>query len=149
MNFYATQAHATNSIYGKPDDAAVKERQALHRAVMRGNGFYQWMVSDDVPSTCPEETAVADEDLATTLSKIDLGIRKLKKLPVVNFTTGVDKTYLENILEELLPQDRDRARQYFRDRPLGLGLFTAVSSLTSRLAGSTDISRAPDSARRR
>lgn len=110
---------------------------ALHRDLVRGLGFYDTLRR--------RQAALAPEPLEAPLPPL-LG------LPVTSFLPA-DAALVEAILEEALPQDRTRFREYLAQRPLGLGLITAVSpSLSSRalLSGShanATHHRAPGSAR--
>jgi hypothetical protein len=54
---------------------------------------------------------------------------ELKVLPNVNLMRFENEVFLEDLLTEILECDRERFRQYFTERPLGLGLITAVSFL--------------------
>jgi hypothetical protein len=94
---------------------------------MRGNGFFEWMASEsestpNSPDDSPE-TDIVESFARTTIG----GTSKLRSLPILDFTDVKNHSYLQAIMMELLPQDRDRAMTYFRHRHLGLGLFTAVS----------------------
>jgi hypothetical protein len=50
----------------------------------------------------------------------------LRPLPTVNFLDIENQAYVNCILEEALPEDRARFREYLSNRPLGLGMITAV-----------------------
>lgn len=81
---------------------------------MRGTGFYDWMTR-----VSPEESALA-----------------FRPLPAVNFLNGRDDKYVDALMEEAPAQDRVPFCHYLSNRPLGLGLITAVSlkpPLTSEL----------------
>ncbi|KAK4097145.1 hypothetical protein N658DRAFT_561957 [Parathielavia hyrcaniae] len=73
---------------------------ALHRAVMRYKGFYDWMTGSG-PS--------------------------LRRLPSKNLFAVQHKAYADELLAELLPADRDRFRRYMSDRPLGIGIIAAAA----------------------
>jgi hypothetical protein len=47
-------------------------------------------------------------------------------IPVVNLLDGAKPKYLEALLQKFLEVDRGRIREYLRNRPLGLGVITAV-----------------------
>lgn len=65
---------------------------------MQGGGFYQWM-HDTSPS---------------------------RPLPSVNFFDVPDAAFVDAVVAEALPGDRERFRAYMSNRPLGLGLIIAV-----------------------
>lgn len=96
----------------------VKVRMELHRALMRGNGFYDWMTQPG-PQDITEAMAAASLD--------DKAAPTLRPLPSVNFLDIDDQAYADAIVEEALPQDRVRFRGYLSNRPLGIGIITAVS----------------------
>jgi hypothetical protein len=98
--------------------AKVRDRMDLHRAILRCQGFYDWM-SKSEPSDI-------DEALETTTVEDSPPV--LRPLPVENLLEGVDQEYAGAIIEEALPQDRARFRGYLTARPLGLGIITAVSN---------------------
>ncbi|KAI8712839.1 AAA-12 domain-containing protein [Fusarium sp. LHS14.1] len=87
----------------------------LHRALRRGNGFYDWMVKPDPRSTNAPPM--------------------LRALPSINFFDIEDKAYADAIVAEALPQDRSRFRGYLSNRPLGLGMITAGHGFGKTTAG--------------
>lgn len=97
--------------------AEVRDRMDLHRALLRGQGFYEWM-SKPAPRGIEEAMEAASLDATPAL----------RPLPVINFLDGMDKKLADAIVAEALPQDQDRFRRYLEHRPLGLGIITAVSS---------------------
>lgn len=101
--------------------ARLKNRMNLHRALVRGNGFYDWMTKD-APQTLDECKAFSS--LAGSEAII-----KYRALPVVNFLDFGDDARADAIVNEALPEDRDRFRAYLSSRPLGLGIIAAVSCL--------------------
>ena len=88
----------------------------LHRAVMRGKGFYEWM-------TRPA-SALPDEPVTP------------RPLPVVNLLAAQDQRYVDALIEEAMPGDRAPFREYLVNRFLGIGIITAVRS--TLLAHTTD-----------
>jgi len=90
---------------------------ALHRALMRGNGFFDWMTADN--------TTVEERMAGLNLDKEPAP--RFRPLPVVNYLDIADKELLEAIVNQALPDDRARFRQYLSNRPLGFGTMTAVS----------------------
>ncbi|KAG8167592.1 hypothetical protein KVR01_003281 [Diaporthe batatas] len=101
----------------EPDDDT-KVKMELHRALLRGTGFYQFMAA---------KPAVAGPDDASTamgnLSLGDTAPAELRQLPVVDLL-GSDG-YADAVVEEALPADRQRFRAYMSKRLLGLGIITA------------------------
>lgn len=81
------------------DHISLQDRRTLHRSLLLGHGFFEWMTQT---TTVP------------------------RQLPIVNFLDVEDTKYTDALLGEALPQDRARFRQYLSKRPLGLGLMTAV-----------------------
>ncbi|KAF5567852.1 DNA helicase [Fusarium napiforme] len=77
----------------------VKDRMDLHRSVLRGAGFYDWMTKTD-------------------------GNSKRRPLPTIDLLDIDDETYANAILEMALPKDRARFRSYLSNRPLGIGIIT-------------------------
>ncbi|EMT60933.1 Regulator of nonsense transcripts 1 like protein [Fusarium odoratissimum] len=107
----------------------VRDWMALHRALLRGEGFYEWM-SKPAPRPIEEALeAMTIEDAAPTL----------RSLPVVNFLEDADEAYANAIVDEALPQDRDRFRYYLENRPLGLGIITAGPGFGKTTAGAAAI----------
>ena len=103
-----------------PDVRAEEEdRMDLHRAVLRGKGFYDWMTRP-VPAL-----DVAD---AMASLKLDAAPAFVRPLPVVNLLDVGDAEYADALIHEALPDDRVPFRQYLTARPLGIGIITAVSS---------------------
>ncbi|TFB02785.1 Regulator of nonsense transcripts 1 [Trichoderma ghanense] len=103
-----------------PED--VKFRMALHRALLRGNGFYDVLVqSADEVDELAENLATADLDVGVT-EKGNLLLPK--RLPVIDLINLPDE-HLKALMEEALPADRQRFVKYLSERPLGLGAITA------------------------
>lgn len=120
------------------------DRMSLHRDVMRGAGFFDWMTAKAprVPAWAAAKSPVkkttteapvneASNDLAQVgedIGNIELKPNgtSLRPLPTANFLDIEDQAYVDCILEEALPEDRARFREYLSNRPLGLGMITAV-----------------------
>lgn len=95
-----------------------EDRMELHRAVMRGRGFYDWMT---------RPTAQADLTQAmASLSVSDPATPVARPLPVVNLLAAQDQEYVDALLQEALPADRAPFREYLTSRILGIGIVTAV-----------------------
>ncbi|KAM0257022.1 hypothetical protein ACHAQJ_004617 [Trichoderma viride] len=103
----------------------LKDRMDLHRALLRGNGFYDWMTK--------RQTQSINKNVAS-LSSADTSV-ECRPLPVVNFLGKVDKTRADAIVNEALPEDRDRFRAYLSHRPLGLGIIAAGPGTGKTTAG--------------
>lgn len=114
MAVFEQTAEPTHEIPGN-----VKETMDLHRALMRGSGFFDWMTRPT--SDIVEVMAV------TSLQDTTTPTPKLRDLPVINFLQIDDDKFVDALIDEALPQDRARFRQYLSNRALGLGIVTAVS----------------------
>lgn len=53
----------------------------------------------------------------------------VRPIPVVNLLGTGDDAYVDALVKEVLPADQVRFRQYMINRPLGLGIITAVSRI--------------------
>lgn len=97
--------------------ANVLKDMNLHRAVMCGKGFWQWMNQSG-----PEKLTLHGHMAQTSVTE-------LQHLPVVNFLdfpSDKDNKLAEAVTAEVLEEDRVRFRAYMSKRSLGLGLLTAV-----------------------
>jgi hypothetical protein len=92
----------------------------LHRYLMRGTGFYDWMIRTGPGANLEQAMANLEPDKPAPA---------LRPLPTVNLLDGTDDQYVDALIEEALPHDRAPFRRYMADRPLGLGIITAVSSI--------------------
>ncbi|KAF5685137.1 ATP-dependent helicase [Fusarium circinatum] len=90
----------------------VKDRMDLHRSVLRGTGFYDWMTKTDGNSKC-------------------------RPLPTIDFLDIDDEIYVNAILEMALPKDRARFRSYLSNRPLGIGIITGTPGSGKTALGAT------------
>ncbi|KAG5793069.1 hypothetical protein H9Q69_007878 [Fusarium xylarioides] len=104
----------------------VLTRMDIHRALLRGNGFYEVMVPQ-----LPEATV---EAIGAGLQDLDL-LDRMKELPRTNFLDIEDKKYAECIVQEALPHDRERFRAYLSDRSLDLGLISSPAGFGKTTAG--------------
>ncbi|KAF5598797.1 DNA helicase [Fusarium pseudocircinatum] len=77
----------------------VKDKMDLHRFVLRGAGFHDWMIKTGSTG-------------------------KWRPLPTINILDVEDQTYIGAVLETALPEDRARFTTYLSDRPLGIGIIT-------------------------
>ncbi|OPB40624.1 hypothetical protein A0O28_0007040 [Trichoderma guizhouense] len=78
----------------------IRFKMALHRALLRGNGFYDLLVRDQPYDRAP------------------------RRLPIVNYL-DIDEGFITALLLEVLPEDRTRFYSYMSRRPLGLGCIAA------------------------
>ncbi|PNP83871.1 hypothetical protein FNYG_02559 [Fusarium nygamai] len=90
----------------------VKDKMDLHRSVLRGAGFYDWMTKTD-------------------------GNSKRRPLPTIDLLDIDDETYANAILEMALPKDRARFRSYLSNRPLGIGIITGTPGSGKTALGAT------------
>ncbi|KAL6794263.1 P-loop containing nucleoside triphosphate hydrolase protein [Trichoderma sp. SZMC 28012] len=105
-----------------PEDT--KFKMALHRALLRGNGFYDVLVPK--PSV--------SQDFAEALGQLSPDDKEgdqskdapapPRRLPVVNLV-NIPKEHLDALFQEALPGDRQRFAKYMSERPLGVGAITA------------------------
>ncbi|KAF4415888.1 DNA helicase [Fusarium acutatum] len=102
----------------------VRDRMELHRALLRGQGFYDWMSK-------PAPRGIEEAMEATSLGPTSA----LRPLPITNFLEGMDEKYADAIVAEALPQDQARFRGYLEHRPLGLGIVTAGPGFGKTTAG--------------
>ncbi|KAF4966905.1 hypothetical protein FSARC_5469 [Fusarium sarcochroum] len=70
----------------------------IHRAVVRGAGFYDWMKNAH-----------------------DAG--RWTQLPTLDLLDIGDALYVSSIIREAIPQDRGRYRRYLSNRPLGISII--------------------------
>ncbi|KAL7931583.1 hypothetical protein V8C35DRAFT_282577 [Trichoderma chlorosporum] len=97
-----------------PEDT--KFKMALHRALLRGNGFY------DVLDSAEALGKLRLEDDEGQQSKGAPGFPR--RLPVFNLV-DIPEEHLDALLQEALPRDRQRFAKYLSERPLGVGCITA------------------------
>ncbi|KAF9772331.1 hypothetical protein IL306_009964 [Fusarium sp. DS 682] len=90
----------------------VKDKMELQRAILRGAGFYDWMMKTD-------------------------GTSKWRPLPTVNFLDTDDQTCVDTIIETALPKYRARLRSYLSNRPLGIGIITGAPGSGKTTIGAT------------
>ncbi|KAK4149095.1 P-loop containing nucleoside triphosphate hydrolase protein [Chaetomidium leptoderma] len=95
-----------------------QDQMDLHRAVMRGQGFYDWMTRPAANVGLIQARASASINEPPT--------RTARPPPVVNFLAIRDQAYIDALLEEVLPVDRAPFREYMVNRFLGIGIVTAA-----------------------
>lgn len=94
---------------------------ALHRALLRGNGFYDVLVPKQSVST---DFVEALEDKEGGQSKDAPALPR--RLPVVNLV-DIPAEHLDALFQEAMRGDRQRFAKYLSERPLGVGVVLAVS----------------------
>ncbi|KAL6811805.1 hypothetical protein V8C40DRAFT_270742 [Trichoderma camerunense] len=105
-----------------PIPEEIKFKMAFHRALLRGNGFY------DVLVPLADEVYQLADQLAN--SSLDIGVTNMgelllpKRLPVIDLI-DLPQEHLNSLIEEALPADRQRFVKYLSERPLGFGAIVA------------------------
>ncbi|KAG7135392.1 putative ATP-dependent helicase like protein [Verticillium longisporum] len=131
VNFFCLKATPTNAeslmlpkeVQFEEVPPVVLDRMELHRAVLRGKGFFEWMVK---PAPVEDNTGLAGNLAAMGLENAPRPeVTKRRQLPIVNFLNIPDGRYVDALLEEALPQDRSRYRRYLSECQLGIGVMTA------------------------
>lgn len=95
-------------------ETTIRPIMELQRAVMRGEGLWQWM------NHHPED--IVGMNLG------DGARRPLNELPVLDFIGTLPPALADAIVAQALPEDRPRFRNYLRRVFLGVGIITGVSS---------------------
>ncbi|QGI70925.1 hypothetical protein CEK27_003254 [Fusarium fujikuroi] len=90
----------------------VNDKMGLHRSVLRGAGFYDWMTKTD-------------------------GNSKWRPLPTINLLDVDDQSYVDAILGMVLSKDRARFRSYLSNRTLGIGIITGPPGSGKTALGAT------------
>jgi hypothetical protein len=128
---YAWGAEPSKRPYAGFDLTDTQARR-LHRHLMCGHGFYEWLATED--PLADSRSAVSDgedsdnsQTLVRAMAATSIAHVPRDKLPTVNYFEIDDQRYVDALLAEALPQDRERFRRYMSDRPLGLGIVTGVS----------------------
>ncbi|KAK4155741.1 P-loop containing nucleoside triphosphate hydrolase protein [Chaetomidium leptoderma] len=116
----AAPTHTLPVQLGPEEPVGQDDRMELHRAIMRGKGFYDWMT----------RPAVKD-DIVQAMASVPTGQPApvpafVRPLPVVNLLAVQDQRYVDALLEEALPADRAPFREYLRHRTLGVGILIAA-----------------------
>lgn len=108
-------------------DVAFKMR--LHRGLVRGTGFYNTLTDPEFDNLLAK--LQASEDITAGMRVLSTNdSAAAPRLPSVSlFNFDVD--YRDALLSEIYEPDRGRFLRYMTDRPLGLGIMTAVSSSPS------------------
>lgn len=108
-----------------PIPEEIKFKMALHRALLRGNGFHDVLVpSADEVDHLADQLANSSLDIGIT----DMGELLLpKRLPVIDLI-DLPEEHLHALIEEALPADRQRFVKYLSERPLGFGAIAAGSA---------------------
>ncbi|CVL04063.1 uncharacterized protein FMAN_14843 [Fusarium mangiferae] len=90
----------------------INDKMGLHRSVLRGAGFYDWMTKTD-------------------------GNSKWRPLPTINLLDIDDQAYVDAIIGMVLPKDRARFRSYLSNRTLGIGMITGPPGSGKTALGAT------------
>jgi hypothetical protein len=112
-----------------PED--LKFKMALHRDLLRGNGFWDTLIPrvDSEADEADEADELAEDLEKTHLEESDkpqAELPPLRLLPVVNLL-DLPQEHYEALMQETLPADRQRFSKYLSAAPLGLACITAVS----------------------
>lgn len=99
---------------------SMADAQALHRLLFRGAGFADWMLVDG-PA----------DNVAMAKASLDRPI--IRALPSMNYLDVEDKSkpFVDALIAEALTGDQRRLRRYLSNRPLGLGMISAVCPKSS------------------
>ncbi|KAF4996451.1 hypothetical protein FGRMN_4508 [Fusarium graminum] len=103
----------------------VKFRMEVHRALLRGKGYYDLLVPECKPQA---------EELDGRVQSLGLEDHSVH-LPSADFLNIEDRRLVECIIEEALPEDRRRFRGYLSHRPLALGLIASPAGFGKTTAG--------------
>ncbi|KAK2001542.1 hypothetical protein LX36DRAFT_344712 [Colletotrichum falcatum] len=90
--------------------------QDLHRAVMRGTGFYAYMSGSNLAD------AIATPSMET---EVRGQTNQWRQIPVVDFLRGLSREWKDALCAEALPEDRARFEAYLSEKVLGIGIITA------------------------
>lgn len=105
---------------GLYNGASFSLRRQLHRDIILGNGFFKALMEP------------APGNVTESLANVQLGAvnpRQPRRLPSVNFLAGLSEENIDALVQEALPSDRVRFRQYLSDRPAGISIITGVSHI--------------------
>ncbi|KAM0254015.1 hypothetical protein ACHAQJ_006985 [Trichoderma viride] len=140
VNLFHASAQPSNPIAcGMPKEVAVaakvarppipedlKFKMALHRDLLRGNGFWDTLV----PRLSSEADGVDEHVESLEETYLDEGDKPQTELPpprglpVVNLI-DLPQEHYEALIKEALPADRQRFSKYLSTAPLGLACITA------------------------
>lgn len=111
-----------------PPDVALK--MSLHSDLLRGTGFYETFKKFSALSTQNDPVV---EDITGGIKGMQIHHMPVStRLPSVNML-DMDDDYREVLLRGIFEPDRERFTRYMLDRPLGLGILTAVSPILPSL----------------
>lgn len=104
-------------------DEQEKDRMELHRAMLRGTGFYAWQTKHlhgpDTPSLAIDTAELSLDDKPRLSPRPLLSTNFLDTGDAIYDRVGIEKS--------AFPQDRDRLTNYLRHRQCNVALLTAVS----------------------
>ncbi|KAK4039344.1 DNA helicase [Parachaetomium inaequale] len=125
----ATPTHALPVQFTRAEIAEQLHQMDLCRAVMRGQGFHEWMTRP-APSDLVEATATVaiagPPSLTAPVATAEPPSPTVRPLPVANLWAIPNQRYSDALLQELLPGDQGPFREYLRNRTLGIALITAA-----------------------
>ncbi|KAH6669661.1 P-loop containing nucleoside triphosphate hydrolase protein [Plectosphaerella plurivora] len=101
----------------------------LHRQLMCGHGFHEWLAKDDPfadARSITSDDSDDDDGIVQGMAATSIDSPSRDKLPTIDYLDG-DQGYIDALVAEALPQDRDRFRKYMSDRPLGIGIVTGAA----------------------
>ncbi|KAM0249672.1 hypothetical protein ACHAQJ_008969 [Trichoderma viride] len=107
-----------------PED--VKFKMALHRDLLRGNGFWDTLVRGTV-NTNDEGEKVLSKFRERSVNGVEVDkpwvqVQIRHCLPCINLIS-FPQEHLAALFDEVLPEDRHRFMRYLSERPLGLGVI--------------------------
>jgi hypothetical protein len=77
-------------------------------------------------TSAPQGSTTSTDQLANSLRSMSIN-NKGFTMPSKNMLLGMNNAELNILMSNILPEDRNRFRQYLADRFLGIGLVSAVS----------------------
>ncbi|KAH6850200.1 hypothetical protein B0I37DRAFT_428198 [Chaetomium sp. MPI-CAGE-AT-0009] len=128
---YLAGARPTRTLPYKLGPAGITEqddRMDLHRAVMRGQGFYDWMTRPTL-----------NDDLVRVLASVSRSEPRkpaARPLPTFDYLGSNDQSYVNALFEEVVPGHRAPFCTYLKNRTLGIGTISGgpISGKTTLLS---------------
>ncbi|KAL6407074.1 uncharacterized protein AUP68_09900 [Ilyonectria robusta] len=122
---FSPSANPTNpSLFGldpnskDPIPDSLATRLSLHRALLRGQGFWKVMLHG------PRERRELEGNMGD-LRLEDKKSMHMARLPVINLLDKVSESFIAALMEEALVVDRGRFQKYLTTTRLGLAIITA------------------------
>lgn len=120
-------------VKAKKDSASMKKivdnakfRMSVQRDLFLGTGFYNTFEAKPTSASGTITTAISNLRLSDALDIPRTPFNPLPNIPLLRIT---NRDFVDALMQEVLPEDRSRFTEYLCNRPLGLGIITAVSSL--------------------